>query len=139
MIATHSSNRSTLPPAGLYVHTPFCETKCGYCDFYSVPLRGRATRPLVSAVKRELKVRVPTSGHRIVTVFFGGGTPTLLPIDELAELLATVGELADVPALQEFTVEANPATVDDEKAALLVRSGVTRVTSFAYEGRIERP
>lgn len=132
----HTSNLSSaestnLSNAGLYVHLPFCETKCGYCDFYSVPLEGRATAPVVERVRRELAARLADRTVQVKTVFFGGGTPTLLPIAELAELLTTVRQLVDVPALDEFTVEANPATVEDAKATLLVSLGVTRVSMGA--------
>lgn len=117
--------------AGLYVHLPFCETKCGYCDFYSVPLEGRTTRPVVDAIRRELHLRLESCHDGVKTVFFGGGTPTLLPIDELGEILSDVGRLVSVGTLEEFTVEANPATVEDAKAAMLVAHGVTRVSMGA--------
>ena len=94
-------------------------------------MKDRETAPLVERVIRELTRRIPESRHTVCTVFFGGGTPTLLPADELAGLLRTVGKLVDVAALDEFTVEANPATVADEKAALLVAHGVTRVSMGA--------
>ncbi len=117
-------------PCGLYVHVPFCETKCGYCDFFSVALKGRNPAPLVERLIRELDWR--TEGMDCVsTVFVGGGTPTLLPIDLLDKLLAAIGKRVQVGDLEEFTVEANPATVDDAKAQLLVQSGVTRVSMGA--------
>jgi len=119
------------PACGVYVHIPFCETKCGYCDFYSVPLQGRNTGLPVERVCRELRARVLESGHRVRTIFFGGGTPTLLPVAQLDELFRAVAETAPPETLDEFTVEANPATVDGQKAALLVRSGVTRVSMGA--------
>lgn len=125
-----SGGKPRLPP-GLYLHLPFCETKCGYCDFYSVPLEGRATAPVVERVRRELSARLADHSVHVKTVFFGGGTPTLLPIEELAELLTAVRRHVDVAALEEFTVEANPATVEDAKAALLVSQGVTRVSMGA--------
>ena len=68
---------------GLYVHVPFCETKCGYCDFYSVPLGDRQTAPLVRAIVREVEQRESTAGGPFHTIFVGGGTPTLLPRDLL--------------------------------------------------------
>jgi len=115
----------------LYVHVPFCETKCGYCDFYSVALKDRDSRPLVDRLARELRARVRESAHEVRTVFFGGGTPTVLPLNELARLLASLAEVVAVHRLEEFTVEANPATVDDEKAELLVSAGVNRVSMGA--------
>ncbi len=138
MSSTVSPTLTTLPvaespdsPAGLYIHTPFCETKCGYCDFYSVALKDRETTPLVERIIREMRTRVPASDLRIRTIFCGGGTPTLLPMPDLTLLLAAIGEVVDVSALDEFTVEANPATVDDAKAKLLMDSGVTRVSMGA--------
>ncbi|MBI4719338.1 MAG: radical SAM family heme chaperone HemW [Planctomycetes bacterium] len=127
-------------PCGLYVHVPFCETKCGYCDFYSVPLKDRATGPLVSRIIRELRMRTSGCPLPIRTVFFGGGTPTLLPPEELRELLACVAGCVPSAALEEFTVEANPATVDDTKVRLLAEHGVTRVSMGAqsfFPGELE--
>jgi oxygen-independent coproporphyrinogen III oxidase len=117
-------------PCGLYVHVPFCETKCGYCDFFSVALKGRNPAPLVGRLIRELDWRTEDVDC-ISTVFVGGGTPTLLPIDLLKELLSAIGKRVRVDALDEFTVEANPATVHDAKAELLVESGVSRVSMGA--------
>jgi len=116
---------------GLYVHVPFCETKCGYCDFYSVALKERNPAPLVDCIGRELRQRVNGQAYEVRTVFFGGGTPTILPLSELARLLSFLHQVVDVRQLEEFTVEANPATVDDEKAELLVSSGVSRVSMGA--------
>ena len=116
---------------GLYVHIPFCETKCGYCDFYSVALKDRDPRPLVDRVIRELAQRAEDCPLPIRTVFCGGGTPTLLPIPDLAALLNAIQRVVAVATLEEFTVEANPATIDDDKARLLVSSGVTRVSMGA--------
>ncbi|MEK7756258.1 MAG: radical SAM family heme chaperone HemW [Planctomycetota bacterium] len=118
-------------PYGLYVHVPFCETKCGYCDFYSVALNDRNPAPLVDCLGRELRQRVNGHAHAVRTVFFGGGTPTILPLSELARLLNFLNEVVEVRGLEEFTVEANPATVDDEKAELLVSTGVSRVSMGA--------
>lgn len=116
--------------AGLYIHVPFCHTKCGYCDFYSVPLGNRATAPLIARTIRELRSRT-ADGPPLRTIFIGGGTPTVLEPDVLCELLAAVCEAARGQAIEEFTVEANPATVDDDKARLLVEHGVTRVSMGA--------
>lgn len=117
-------------PCGLYVHVPFCETKCGYCDFFSVALKGRNPAPLVGRLIRELEWR--TGGvSGISTIFIGGGTPTLLPFDLLETLLTAIGNQVRVEDLEEFTVEANPATVDDAKAKLLVNCGVSRVSMGA--------
>lgn len=118
---------------GLYVHIPFCETKCGYCDFFSVPLRGRHTTPLVERVIAELGRRVGEIGARfaVETIFCGGGTPTVLPVPDLARLMDAIVNSVPMDGVSEFTVEANPATVDDHNARLLVASGVNRVSMGA--------
>ena len=131
MLATPPIAHPPHTPCGLYVHVPFCETKCGYCDFYSVALNDRNPAPLVDCIGRELRQRVNGHAHAVRTVFFGGGTPTILPLSELARLLNFLNEVVEVRGLEEFTVEANPATVDDEKADLLVSAGVTRVSMGA--------
>jgi len=125
------------PHCGLYVHVPFCETKCGYCDFYSVALKDRKTAPLVQRLERELRLRLSDASRGVRTIFCGGGTPTLLPLDELTKLLRCLSELVRIAELVEFTVEANPATVDAAKAELLVASGVTRVSMGAQSFFVE--
>ncbi len=113
---------------GLYVHVPFCETKCGYCDFYSVPLGDRQTAPLVRAIARELEQRESSVRGPFHTIFVGGGTPTLLPKDGLELLFARLSEVARRDGVGEFSVEANPATVDQTKVRLLVEAGVNRMS-----------
>ena len=116
---------------GLYVHIPFCETKCGYCDFFSVAAKDRDTWPLVDRVMRELRERLTDETHSVRTVFLGGGTPTVLPHDQLARLMEALSQKLARFDIAEFTVEANPATVDDDKADTLRRNGVTRVSMGA--------
>ncbi len=116
---------------GLYVHVPFCETKCGYCDFYSVPLGDRATAPLVRAIVAELEQRESSVTGPFQTIFVGGGTPTLLPLHDMKTLFGRLADIAQRDQVIEFTTEANPATVDDEKADILRRHGVTRVSMGA--------
>jgi oxygen-independent coproporphyrinogen-3 oxidase len=131
---------ATRVPAGLYVHTPFCESKCGYCDFFSVAKKDRESAPLVERVRREVLSRVAGAEHDIRTIFVGGGTPTVLPTPELDALLQTVREATAGHPVIEFTVEANPGTVDDAKAALLVGHGVNRVSMGAqsfFEAELE--
>ncbi|MHC5109159.1 MAG: radical SAM family heme chaperone HemW [Planctomycetota bacterium] len=122
-----NTTRTSNGECGLYVHIPFCETKCGYCDFFSVALKDRNTTPLTNAVCAELELRVPVA-KRITTCFCGGGTPTLLPHGELKMLLKRIQALTSHHDLAEWTVEANPATVDPCKAAMLLHHGVTRVS-----------
>jgi oxygen-independent coproporphyrinogen-3 oxidase len=125
-----------LLPAGdveaLYVHVPFCFHKCHYCDFYSITRQTpqRMTR-YVDLVLREAErwtedVDGPTARPR--TIFFGGGTPTLLPVAEMRRLILGLRERFDFSFAGEFTVEANPATLSHEFAAMLREVGVDRLS-----------
>ncbi len=116
---------------GLYIHVPFCATKCGYCDFYShVPAPG-AFEPLVDALLAELAQQVLARDVRVVTLFAGGGTPTLLPPASLRRLFAALRPVVQRHHPIEFTVEANPASLTDAKAAILREAGVTRISMGA--------
>ena len=115
-------------PYGLYIHVPFCRSKCAYCDFYSVTTGERDGAALVEHLCRELRRRAAEIPGEIATVFVGGGTPTVLAEEQLGVLLGTVQQVLSGHAPAEFTVEANPATVNASKARTLVKGGVTRVS-----------
>jgi oxygen-independent coproporphyrinogen III oxidase len=119
---------------GLYVHVPFCRHKCHYCDFYSIT-RQELPRleqfvDLVIAEAREWAEAGRNDGPVVHprTVFFGGGTPTLLPMAAMARLLSGLGAVFDLSAVEEWTVEANPATVDAEYCRMLRGHGVDRIS-----------
>lgn len=121
--------------ASVYVHVPFCHTICGYCDFYSTVLDRDASGPLVDALIAELQAAFDGRGvparpldPRIGTIFVGGGTPTTLPPADLSRLLRRLAALPANGGWREFTVEANPATVNERVAHLLVEAGVNRVS-----------
>lgn len=116
---------------GLYIHVPFCPTKCGYCDFYSqVPSAG-AFAPLVDALLAELDARLGQADVRAETVFVGGGTPTFLPMVEFERLFMRLGRIAEQDRPVEFTVEANPASLTEAKAAVLRANHVNRISMGA--------
>jgi oxygen-independent coproporphyrinogen-3 oxidase len=119
------------PVDGLYVHVPFCAHKCHYCDFYSITRQGedRMTR-FVDRMLAEADVWITSLPHppRPKTVFFGGGTPTLLPVDQMARLLEGLRNRIDLSAVEEWTVEANPATVTNEYCRMLRSHGVDRLS-----------
>ena len=106
----------------LYVHVPFCGHRCGYCDFVTVTGRRGQHDAYVHAVLAELERERALLAPSLETIYVGGGTPTLLAQDVLARLLA------ELPRALEVTVEANPETVDADRARLLRRLGVTRVS-----------
>ena len=109
----------------LYIHVPFCASKCEYCAFYSHPANGDMVDRYVSALLREFEL-VKWSG-RPKTVFFGGGTPTFLNLRQWERILKAMERL-DLLGAEEWTVECNPATVSDDKARLLRSFGVNRVS-----------
>ena len=118
---------------GLYVHVPFCVRKCPYCAFWSEGGSGREERRAwMRGIRREWerwrRSVEGVEGWRPATVFFGGGTPTALEAGELEELLGWVRSAVDVSGVREWSVEANPGTLTGEKASVLVRGGVTRVS-----------
>ncbi len=112
---------------GLYVHVPFCRHKCHYCDFYSFVDRDSRQPAYVDALQRDVEASRPWLTSQLSTIFVGGGTPTLLGPAELARALASIASLPR-EATVEWTVEANPETVDAEKAAVMANAGVNRVS-----------
>ena len=116
----------------LYVHVPFCFHKCHYCDFYSITRQTPARMGhFVDLVLREAdgwteQAQGPRCRPR--TIFCGGGTPTLLPVEEMRRLIVGLRERFDFSQVDEFTVEANPATLSDEFAAMLRDVGVDRLS-----------
>ncbi len=115
----------TNPISSLYVHVPFCAHKCEYCAFYSHAPSGDVLHRYVVALIRELELIAGEVRPR--TVFFGGGTPTLLTIDQWQTVLSAMERLSLLGA-QEWTVECNPATLSLDKAKLLRSYGVNRVS-----------
>ncbi|MCY2950992.1 MAG: coproporphyrinogen-III oxidase family protein [Planctomycetota bacterium] len=126
---------STLPPVpipGLYIHIPFCFHKCHYCDFYSLP--GQTNERMHRFVhlllaEADLWAHSPTGPLvRPQTIFIGGGTPTLLPLAYMLRLITGLRQRFDLSNLNEFTIEANPATVTPEYCAALYQHAVTRLS-----------
>lgn len=120
------------PVGGLYVHIPFCFHKCHYCDFYSITRQTpeRMDR-FVDRLLREAErwgSAQPGPTPRPRTIFFGGGTPSLLPFAAMARLLRGLQERFDFSQLDEWTVEINPATADFEYCRMLREAGVNRLS-----------
>jgi oxygen-independent coproporphyrinogen-3 oxidase len=121
-------------PFGVYVHVPFCATRCGYCDFNTytaTELGGGADQAAYAdTLKGEiaLAARVLGDGPPAQTVFFGGGTPTLLPAADLVNTLTAVRDTLGLAADAEITTEANPESVDEAYLAELREGGFTRVS-----------
>jgi oxygen-independent coproporphyrinogen-3 oxidase len=119
---------------GVYVHVPFCLTRCHYCDFVTYTGMEGLRRPYAAALLEEAAMAAAALGPTppaVTSVFVGGGTPTLLPVGDLARVLARLHELLPFAPGAEVTVEANPETVDRAVAEGLVAAGVTRVSMGA--------
>ena len=118
--------------AGLYVHVPFCLTRCGYCDFNAYAGLDHLAARYVRALIREADLVAPAwEGVPFASVFLGGGTPTTLETADLAALLEQVRERFAVAEGAEVTVEANPDTVDREKLEGLLEAGCGRLSMGA--------
>ena len=149
--ASKSVMLPSLPPAGLYIHVPFCVSLCPYCDFVvyaGAAARGRRSRvsTFVEALLTEIGLRADALDERfgppassgaasgpgtrppLATVYLGGGTPSLLPSDVVAELLALVRERFGLDADAEITIEANPGGDERGDPAALRAAGITRIS-----------
>jgi putative oxygen-independent coproporphyrinogen III oxidase len=127
---------------GVYVHVPFCTVRCGYCDFntYTAAELGsgvsRSTYAGSVIAELDLARRVlPTAARPVSTVFFGGGTPTLLPADDLVAVLAGIASRFGMTPDAEVTTEANPDSVTPASLATLREGGFTRV-SFGMQSAV---
>ena len=119
-----------LPPLSLYIHIPWCARKCPYCDFNSHEARGLLPEDeYVAALLADLEASLPRVwGRPVLTVFIGGGTPSLLSVRALDALLAGVRARLPLAADAEVTLEANPGTVEAEKFAGFRAAGVNRLS-----------
>ncbi|MBF4619955.1 radical SAM family heme chaperone HemW [Clavibacter sp. VKM Ac-2542] len=131
---------------GVYLHVPFCRVRCGYCDFntYTAPeLRGVKQSDYASQAVQEVRFAgsaLRDSGVPVrpaSTVFLGGGTPTLLPVEDLVRMLDAVRDTWGIAEDAEVTTEANPDSVDDAYLAALAAGGFTRV-SFGMQSAVPR-
>lgn len=118
------------PPLSLYVHVPWCVRKCPYCDFNSHEVRGAIPeRAYVDALIADLETALPLIwGRPVVTVFFGGGTPSLLSPEAIDALLAAFRSRAMVQPEAEVTLEANPGTVEAGRFLGYRQAGVNRLS-----------
>jgi putative oxygen-independent coproporphyrinogen III oxidase len=130
-----------LPPLSLYVHLPWCERKCPYCDFNSHEMAGGSAaipeQAYVDALIGDLENELRDERRVLHSVFIGGGTPSLFSVDAIARLLTAVRARADLSAGAEITLEANPGSVENSKLAGFREAGVTRFSlglqSFSNE------
>ena len=128
-----------LSPLGIYIHIPFCSTKCDYCNFASGVYPESLVLPYLSALREEIlgvksllaefgQASLPLSNFEVDTVYFGGGTPSLIDPKHIAGLLCLVGEVFAMSARPEVTLEVNPGSVNPQRVQEHVEAGVNRVS-----------
>lgn len=118
--------------SSLYIHIPFCQSRCIYCDFYSTTLGRDVMLSYAKAVERELhRRRQYIIGSRVHNIYIGGGTPSLLPADALKELFAAIGRDFTIDSDAEITIEANPDDVTPEWLDSLAGTPVNRISMGA--------
>ena len=115
-------------PSGIYVHLPYCRSRCAYCAFV-VSTDSSTAGAYLQALEREMEILALEAGNSLFdSVYLGGGTPSLVPAADLAKLLADLGRLFSVSPRAEVTLEANPEDVTLESAQSWAAAGVTRVS-----------
>ncbi|MBS1717499.1 MAG: radical SAM family heme chaperone HemW [Armatimonadetes bacterium] len=125
-----------MQPVAVYVHIPFCPTKCGYCDFNSYAMEGEIMERTTRAILQDLETS-PAKGRPAKTIFFGGGTPTHIPKEQLTSILKKVMEVHPPIEGAEITSEANPGTIDAEKFAAMREAGFNRLSLGAQSFKPE--
>lgn len=114
--------------AGIYIHIPFCKSKCGYCGFYSLPSL-KLKDKFLEALKAEIVERKEyLHGKPINTIYFGGGTPSLLSVDEISDIMHLINDTYAVASDAEITLEANPDTLSLAYLEGLRQHGVNRLS-----------
>jgi putative oxygen-independent coproporphyrinogen III oxidase len=130
ILKSQAVNFQALPPLSLYIHIPWCVRKCPYCDFNSHEARGAfPEREYVAALIRDLELALPLIwGRKVYTVFFGGGTPSLLGGESIEQIMRSVRMLLPLDINAEITLEANPGTVEAGRFAAYREAGVNRLS-----------
>lgn len=113
--------------SSLYVHVPFCIKKCNYCSFYSLKWNEELEGVYLNAILKEIELTSKLS-HLLKTIYIGGGTPSCLSINGLKKLLMSLRKSFKTDKSLEFSIEINPATVDEEKISLMKDYGVNRLS-----------
>ena len=116
--------------SGLYIHVPFCRHKCLYCDFYSGGVRIADWHGYVDSLIHELSRRTETEKYILKpeTVYIGGGTPSLMPLDHLRQLVEGIDRIINLSGCKEFTIEVNPENINKENCNGWKNIGINRVS-----------
>jgi coproporphyrinogen III oxidase-like Fe-S oxidoreductase len=129
---------TALPPLALYIHFPWCEKKCPYCDFNSHQIKegnsketksGFDERRYINALMTDLETELPNIwGRQVHSIFIGGGTPSLLSAEGRDVLLCAIRARVNLEPAAEITMEANPGSVETKKFAGFAKAGINRVS-----------
>ena len=112
---------------GLYVHIPFCNKICPYCDFYKLVASDNLKKKFVNALSQEMKIK-NLDKYFFDSLYIGGGSPSCLKLDLLEELFSNLSHFIDLKNLKEFTIEVNPSDITEEMVILLSKYHITRVS-----------
>lgn len=114
---------------GLYIHVPFCVQKCNYCDFNSFKIKGNDKKEYLNAIEKEMKLYCDEfKNKQFDSVFFGGGTPSILNIEELKRLVGSVFKNFNIKETAEVSMECNPGTINKEKLIHMKELGINRLS-----------
>ena len=114
--------------SGLYIHIPFCKSKCLYCDFNSYAKSESWIEPYFSALCEEIKIQAKKYPKRYDTIYFGGGTPSVVDPDYICETLSVLKECFEIESDAEITIECNPKTIGFEGLCALREAGINRLS-----------
>ena len=119
-----------MPSAGIYIHIPFCKVKCNYCDFYSITEREYQREIFTKMLCREIELYIKENQFEFIidTIFFGGGTPSLLENRQMDSILNCIAKYYSIKNVIEITMEANPGEASKEKLAGFKNSGINRLS-----------
>ena len=129
-LLNHAVSLTALPPLALYIHFPWCEKKCPYCDFNSHQVKeGFDENRYIKALIADLETELPNIwGRQVHSIFIGGGTPSLLSPKGMDELLSAIRARVNLEPDAEITMEANPGSIEAEKFAAFAKCGINRVS-----------
>src|SRR4030066_1541827 len=119
-----------MSPVSVYIHVPFCIHRCGYCDFNTFAGLGAMIPAYTDEICREIELLSIEASERLPlgTIYFGGGTPSLLPTDNIEKIISTIDESFHILPSPEISLEANPGTVSDAYLKRLHSLGVNRLS-----------
>ena len=129
---------NSLRDMSLYIHVPFCSKKCPYCHFFVLPNSEESQQLYIKSILKEWKLRQPqAAGHRITSIYFGGGTPSLLPPQMIETLLQEIAKSQPIAEGCEITIEANPEQITASQLFSYHQMGINRL-SFGVQSFDDR-